>query len=424
MKRLLLLLPLLAVACGGEGEVDPPDDRPRPIIGGGTAGGAISGSFEIFLVDPIDDAAITGATVMLTAGSETTEQKTDAAGYAKLPVSAGPVIVHVFADSYVPTSYFGVNAAQLTIAPDPRLEIVTGIPPFVTITGRVLGLDLLDVGMRTAEVTAYGKFTRFIPQMGKNVAHEREGTLVDTFTLGFDPRAKGMVVRADSGGANSQKWIGLMPMVNTVANSQATQDVGVTNPIDVELEVRGEGGAELPRTRAGGYFLTPNDRQSIAMGETNGVTGKFKFPRLESTLASGKNYLFVERRSDIGDEYRYRAKAAGSATSLTLTLPDSLAMPVRDGRNYQLTPLPGATFHTIDVTHLQLGPVWQARIYSGENVSVPMPPAGHEDLYVGEVLIDIRAWSFGGVDANNTSNLALEAADDRAYSSRFSNVDL
>jgi hypothetical protein len=435
-RALCLVGVFLAAACGGDREVD--DNTiptpPSPTHGEGTKGGPIAGTLDVFVRDSVSGDAIADAFVAVTAGTDAQNKTPDSFGFASFADVSGPVTIHVFSTTHVNTTWAGVNAANVTILMDPRFEIVTGIPPTATLQGNVRGVDLIEgTGVKLGTVEAYGRLKRFIPQpqregsgYKKNVAfQEPGGASAMDYVLAFDPRAKGIMVTGTTFDAPTNLQRIGFASVNAEANETVTQDIELTHALSGEVEVVSDASSPLPRSSVGAFLVLPDDQEIYLLGsKLLSMSGTFKTPPLDGALARAKLFVYGQRESDNGDQFLHAAKAVSVGEREGIAFPEELAVPVRNGRNFQLTPLPGATFHTINVNHLQLGAIWHARIFSGDMLDVPTPPSGFEDLYSGEVLIDIRAHFYKGADPNNAATKDLELADERAYSSRFTNVDL
>ncbi len=143
-----------AVGCGSDG---PGNDAPaRQIVGGGAGDGAVDGLLNVYVIDGESDAPISGATVLIgEANEEALEGMTDSAGLISFEDGrlAGPTTVTVVASGYVVSTWFGANAANLTIPIDLAQQNPT--VKKATVTGSIDGWDTLPMPATNHFIAAF-----------------------------------------------------------------------------------------------------------------------------------------------------------------------------------------------------------------------------------------------------------------------------
>lgn len=144
---LALLVPGLAVTGCGPGGGTSDDDVDAPVIdgairtpGGGVASPGISGALNVFAVDAVTDAPISGATVQVEAATPLVGT-TNGDGLVKLADAAltGPQTVTVTASGHVATTWIAVGGHDVTIPLAPASSAVAT----AHVSGTIAGWDSL-----------------------------------------------------------------------------------------------------------------------------------------------------------------------------------------------------------------------------------------------------------------------------------------
>ncbi|MCC6999114.1 MAG: carboxypeptidase regulatory-like domain-containing protein [Deltaproteobacteria bacterium] len=138
---------LAAPGCGGDGD-DDGGDQPGLIAGGGANGGAIAGKLAVFVIDEDSNAPLSGATVRVgvnASAAPTAMGTTDATGGVSLvsDLLAGKQTVTVLATGYAPSTWVGINAANLTIPV--RSKAPPAVTPSGTVMATIAGWDALPM---------------------------------------------------------------------------------------------------------------------------------------------------------------------------------------------------------------------------------------------------------------------------------------
>jgi hypothetical protein len=143
MRNLLgvTFLTVVTVSCGGVS--GPP--MPRLIPGGGVGDGAINGTLHVHVTDDDTREVVAAATVRVgeSAATAPCQLTTDSTGLASFepegcPSLKGKVTVTVSATGYAPTTWIGVNGANLTI---PIRSMARPAIETATATGTIAGWD-------------------------------------------------------------------------------------------------------------------------------------------------------------------------------------------------------------------------------------------------------------------------------------------
>jgi hypothetical protein len=108
------------------------------VPGGGPSGGPLAGTLDVQVIDGANQ-PIAGASIR----TGTREARSNGAGYARLDGLSGETVqVRAAAAGFVPSSWLGVGAAQLTI---PLLPVQDSVVPGARARVRVAGLSALPV---------------------------------------------------------------------------------------------------------------------------------------------------------------------------------------------------------------------------------------------------------------------------------------
>lgn len=175
----VLALALSITGCGGDGDGDDDLDQPGLIAGGGANGGAIKGKLAVFVIDEDTDAPLAGATVRAginASATPTAMGTTDATGGVALSADAltGKQTVTVIASGYAPTTWVGVNAANLTI------PVRSKTPPAASPSGTVMATI---AGWDTLPMPATNHFTAGIVVASDDPDHDTVGITQGTRTV-------------------------------------------------------------------------------------------------------------------------------------------------------------------------------------------------------------------------------------------------
>ncbi len=178
LPSLALVAALAAPGCGGDGD-DDDLDQPGLIAGGGANGGAIKGALAVFVIDEDTDAPLSGATVRAGVNASATPTAmgtTDATGGVALSADAltGKQTVTVVASGYAPTTWVGVNAANLTIPV--RSKTPPAVSPSGTVMATIAGWDALPM-------PAANHFTAAIVVASDDPEHDTVGITQGTRTV-------------------------------------------------------------------------------------------------------------------------------------------------------------------------------------------------------------------------------------------------
>ena len=169
----------MAAALAGCGGDDDAGDQPGLIAGGGANGGAIKGKLAVFVIDEDTDAPLAGATVRAginASATPTAMGTTDATGGVALSADAltGKQTVTVIASGYAPTTWVGVNAANLTI------PVRSKTPPAASPSGTVMATI---AGWDTLPMPATNHFTAGIVVASDDPDHDTVGITQGTRTV-------------------------------------------------------------------------------------------------------------------------------------------------------------------------------------------------------------------------------------------------
>jgi len=133
-----------AAACGG---VESHNVAPRLIPGGGVGDGAVSGQLNVYVTDDQTRAPVAGASVRVGASAATAPctALTDSTGLALFaeptcPSLRGKQTLTASAGGYAPTTWIGVNGANLTIPIHPAAAPTVAT---ATVSGTIAGWDSL-----------------------------------------------------------------------------------------------------------------------------------------------------------------------------------------------------------------------------------------------------------------------------------------
>jgi hypothetical protein len=133
-------------ACGNTSVSGPP--TPRLIEGGGVGDGPISGGLNVFVIDDDTKKPVSGATVRVGGSSDpaacsVTSDSTGLAIFTSMTcalVASGKQSVTASAASYAPSTWIGVDGANLTIA---IRTMATPVVDTAKVTGTITGWDAL-----------------------------------------------------------------------------------------------------------------------------------------------------------------------------------------------------------------------------------------------------------------------------------------
>ena len=134
---------LVAAGCGGDGAVNP-----TLIGGGGVADPGVSGAVNVYIIDDDTDQPLAGAAVAVGELAGTTDE--GGLFVAADGALSGPQTITATAEGYTPSTWVGVNDANVTI-PLSVLEAPTSVPE-ARLQGTIDGFDDLTVPQGKANV--------------------------------------------------------------------------------------------------------------------------------------------------------------------------------------------------------------------------------------------------------------------------------
>jgi hypothetical protein len=169
-----------AAACGGESH----NVAPRLIPGGGVGDGAISGQLNVYVTDDQTRAPVAGASVRVGASAATAPcmALTDSTGLALFNGTTcsslnGKQTLTVSVGGYAPTTWIGVNGANLTIPihPTAAASVATA-----TVSGTIAGWDSLPApaaGHQTLAIVGFSQ-TRQLGDPANDIAQGKRTIIV------------------------------------------------------------------------------------------------------------------------------------------------------------------------------------------------------------------------------------------------------
>lgn len=419
---------LVTSACGSGREralgdtKQPPQRTVERIPGGGTSGGRIAGALAVFV--ETERTPVEGATVLLEASGTTESKTTDTEGLVEFEIQglAPPVAVHVFHPDHPFSSVFGLEASVITLPLAPADDRESGPPEVATISGNIIGLEAVGTqeDVRIAVAEPFGETISLVQQeMRMNgvqantaVLSPPPGPSVEDYSLRFDTRAEGVLVRA--GTINEQQeletthfgfYLGLDA---SEGESIEGADVELTHPLSRQAQVSATGPAELTSGSVGALLEIPNDGGRLFLSYSEGTSATIRHPELTGVLAGGRVLAFASLES--ADETAFGSGLVDlTSGDATLSVPGLPGEPALDGRTLSATPSEGAVLHTFEIEAPGDGAaLWSAAVLDGGNATLPAVPAGFTDPLSGEREISAVALYVDGVDIQNVRFEDLE----------------
>jgi len=432
MKRLLLCSTLLTslVACGGGssgGDVDP-----TLIPGGGIADPGLDGEANVYVIDEDTDAPIEGATVYVGSISG----PTDASGLFVATGVSGPQTITAVAAGHVPSTWVGVDGANVTI-PLGSTAATTAIAQG-TVTGTVAGWSTMTAPTGTALVALASYSWNDDDDDPANRIQQPTGDPAPNtcvkLPLSTTPCLWSVLTRT-----------GRMAMFAYIGNADTSQNVEITGfayrgnvqvsdgqTVDgVTLEVAAAGDLVAPDLTLPSA-PTGTDTVEALIRMDLGADGRLLVPQTSALpLPVPKTSLFPGATYDLIGVAQTSAGAAGPQSLrlargldsvATASLSTFLALPTAietDGTTFSFAAVAAATIHTFTVRDTSGDDAWAVAIFD-DSVSVTRPdaitlPQGTLTFRVQAIEIpdlDVRDFVLDDVAATVTAS----AVDDVTFS--------
>lgn len=414
---------LLVSACGKDrertldGDKQPPARKVERIPGGGTSGGRIAGALAVFV--EVERSPVEGATVVVEANGASETMTTDAMGLVELeiPGLAPPANVHVFHPDHPFSSVYGLQASVLTIPLQPAEEEQQGTTPEVaTISGRIIGLGEIGTSddVRIAVAEPFGESITLVQQemhengVQKNTAviSPPPGPTVEEYSLRFDVRAEGVLVRAGTLDEQQQlqtTHFGLHLGLDAAEGESITgTDIELSHALTQEVEVTATGPAELTSGYVGSLLELPNESGRLFLAFREGTSATVRYPELTGMLSGGRVLAFVSLESEDDTAFGSALVVVGG-TDVSVSVPALPGVPMLEGRTLSAVASSGAELHTLEIEDPADGTtLWDVAVLDGTTANLPDVPAGFTDPLSGERRIAAVALHIEGVDFQNT----------------------
>jgi hypothetical protein len=461
------LATLTLAACGA---TTPTPPVPRLIEGGGVGDGPISGTLNVYVMNEDTRATVLGATVRVGGSSDPAACSvvTDSTGLAIFDARTcalldGKVSVTASAKDYAPSTWIGVDAANLTMtihattAPDVDSAVVTGtiagwdglaapaakhnLLGFVGYSGTrtlgdavndlaqdkrhvaVTGVPLLDgidfpqnVCVRNAYVndcawrlkTRTGAQAHYAVLLDQDTKGTEDDDSDDTFTvLGWAVKT-GLSFTKDHGADGETLTLladaDLQPLVVAFPPAPSGLDVLTGFPM---LDLGDDG------------------RIAVIFPALDATQAMTRVPRLVGPLARGR-YDFLAKAQDAKDKEQPATLTWGHSVDVSAPvvpkawLPPPTALTVASGV-YGFTPTPGATVHSAELQTMAGVRAWSITIFDG-STSFTLPGVSPDPLPAGSARYVVSALLVPGLDLTNAKfddlrdQLTALASDELVFS--------
>jgi hypothetical protein len=387
-------------------------EDPQPAAGAGVGHGAVNGELNVFVLDSRAKQPIAGAAVSAGALSGTT----DASGLATLRDASlvGKQDIAVAAAGHVPTSWFGVNGAVVTITVDP-----TAAPPApdtATVSGTITLPAPATIGHATGALVLYS-FTRDLDAAENHIAQPSTQTCFVLSAGSCDWAIKtrtgpqshyAVIVDVDPHGTpgdasdDTYTVIGYAARtgLNLTANQMVTNEQ-LTMLDTVELHVVFPGSAPTGLGLVAALpLLELGDERLIFPVPLSPSSTSARLPALTGPFASGTWTVFAQAKmSKNADDPQSATFVHDVAPSATLTLPAFQALPTAlaaSAGTYSFSGVAGVSLHSAEIDDGQGHPLWQALVLDGTHeLTIAQTP---DPLPTGSLTFKVSALRLNAFD--------------------------
>jgi hypothetical protein len=429
LRNVLAAALLMVAACGGD---DVNDVEPRLIPGGGSGDGAIAGEVNIHVIDSATGDPVGSANIYVGEPGETLKEGiTDSGGLFVLEDEGldGATTVTVTATGYSPVTWFGANAANLTIPIDPTSSSAI---PQAELSGTIAGWDSLPApatGHLLIASVGYSQSAE-IGDDANNLPPPPSGTMIPSNACYKVALMSQCSWRLNSRTGAVALYAAIID-VDTKGNTDSSDDTyevigfaykdGVTVNDGVD-----QSGLSLDQLAVGAL----TDVSLTLEASPSGLTNSFAIFRLD-TGTSGLLNVGVAANDNIGTHTVPKLEgpfASASYSVLAITddgsddqdppssailndldgLPSSVSMgPWLDGATdlsasggtFSYTPVSGTSLHVVNFYNSAGEDVWGAALLDGRT-SFTLPGIPTASLPSGELAMSILEWE-GDIDVSN-----------------------